>query len=428
MDINRKVAYRTLIEIEKENAYSNIALNHHIDEENPDSPAFVRDLVYGVLKNNIYLDYILVQLIPRGLKGVKKETKVLLRMGLYQLIFMNSVPEYAAVNETVKLARVYAKGRDGFVNGVLRGYERKKDHLIFPDRKSKPVDFLSIKYSYARWIVELWIEQYGIEKAEQLLKAGNCVPQLSLRVNLNKTTKEELTERLEEKGFVINSGNLSSRCIFAKGSGLLNLKEFKEGLFSVQDEASIVATEILDPKKNDIILDICAAPGGKTLSMAELMCNTGKVISCDVYPHKLELIRNESQRLQLNNVEVIENNGTVLRKEWINSADKVLVDGPCSGLGVIRKKPEIKYKEIKDNGREFARKQLDLLDISAQYVKKGGYLIYSTCTINKIENIDVVSRFLRYHQEFELERSRQLLPGVEETDGFFICKMRKRNN
>ncbi len=428
MDINRKTAYETLIEIEKENAYSNIALNHHIDLEKPDSPAFVRDLVYGVLKNRMYLDYILVQLIPKGLKGVKKEAKVLLRMGLYQLIFMNSVPEYAAVNETVKLARVYARGRDGFVNGVLRGYGRKKDQINFPDRKKNPVEYLSIKYSYAKWIVELWKEHYGLEKAEKLLEAGNRVPQLSVRVNVNRTTKEELTELLRNKGFEVTEGKLSKRCIFVKGSGLLELDEFKKGFFSIQDEASILTTEILNPEKGNTVIDICAAPGGKTLSTAELMGNTGKVISCDVYPHKLELIEKEAHRLCLDHVEVTENDGTVLRKEWIDIADRVLVDGPCSGLGVIRKKPEIKYKDIKDNGRELARKQLELLDISAQYVKKGGYLLYSTCTINKIENIDVVSRFLNYHKEFELERSRQLLPGVEETDGFFICKMRKRNN
>lgn len=428
MDINRKTAYLTLIEIEKDNAYSNIALNKHIQIHKPDAPAFVREIVYGVLKNRFFLDYYLNLLIKRGLKGVKKETHVLLQMGIYQLAFMNSVPEYAAVNETVRLARKYSKGREGFINGVLRHFAREKDILPFPDREKDLVEYLSVKYSYEKWIVKLWIEQYGEERAEELLSAGNTTPKLSLRVNVTMTTRNQLKERLEARGIEVEDGNLSSRCILAKGSEVLSTPEFKTGMFSVQDEASMVLTEIMEPAEHDQIIDICAAPGGKTLAAAEMMKNTGNVISCDIYQHKLELIENEAERLGLKNITVMENDGTVLREEWIQTADKVLVDGPCSGLGVIRKKPEIKYRVLPDDGRGLARKQLDLLEISSQYVKKGGFLIYSTCTVNKIENADVISRFLKHHEEFELIRSRQLLQGVEETDGFFICKMRKKNN
>ena len=428
MDINRKTAYCALIKIEKEDAYSNIALNLCINELKPDSPAFVRELVYGVLKNKVYLDHILDQIVTRGIKSVKKETKTILQMGLYQLIFMNSVPQYAAVNETVKLAMKYVVGREAFVNGVLRGYLRKKDKIVFPDEKKNPVEYLSVKYSYAKWIVKQWIEQYGIEKAEELLKAGNETPELSLRTNVSLITRDELKKRLAAQGIEVTSGRLSDRCIFAKGSDILSTPEFKEGLFSVQDEASMVAMEMLDPEDGELIIDICAAPGGKTLATAELMGNTGKVVSCDVYEHKLKLIEKETERLKLNNIEVIENDGTVLREEWIETADRVIVDGPCSGLGVTRRKPEIKYKELADSGRELARKQLEILETSCQYVKKDGILLYSTCTVNKIENIDVVSRFLKHHNEFELVRSRQLLQGTDETDGFFICKMRKRNN
>lgn len=428
MDINRKTAYCALIKIEKEDAYSNIALNLCINELKPDSPAFVRELVYGVLKNKVYLDHILDQIVTRGVKSVKKETKTILHMGLYQLIFMNSVPQYAAVNETVKLAMKYVVGREAFVNGVLRGYIRKKDQLVFPDENKNPVEYLSVKYSYAKWIVKQWIDQYGIEKAEELLKAGNETPALSLRTNISLITRDELKSRLAEQDIEVTDGRLSTRCIFAKGSDVLSTSEFKEGLFSVQDEASMVAMEMLEPEEGETIIDICAAPGGKTLATAELMNNTGKVISCDVYEHKLKLIEKEAERLKLNNIEVIENDGTVLREEWIETADRVIVDGPCSGLGVTRRKPEIKYRELADCGRELARKQLEILEISSKYVKKDGILLYSTCTVNKTENIDVVSRFLKHHDEFELVRSRQLLQGTDETDGFFICKMRKRNN
>ncbi len=428
MDSNRKTAYNTLLEMETNQAYSNIELNKQIGALQPDSPAFVRELVYGVIENRVYLDHILQQLIPKGLKGLKKQTLTLLRMGLYQLIFMDSVPDYAAVNEIVKMARRLVPGRDGFVNGVLRGYNKKKDQLEMPDYDTDPIKYLSLKYSFAEWIVKLWNEQYGLEKAEQLLAASNSKPQVSIRVNRLKISRKDLAERLREKGFEVERGRLSERSLFVKGSGLLDTEEFESGLFSVQDESSILAAEVLAPKNGETIIDVCAAPGGKTLAISEIMANTGRVLAFDVYEHKLELLKKEAQRLGISIIETGERDGTVLCEELIQTADRVLVDGPCSGLGVIRRKPEIKYKELEDDGRELAEKQLAILETASQYVKKGGFLLYSTCTVNKIENAEVVSRFLRKHKEYELVRSRQLLPGVDETDGFFICKMRRRNS
>lgn len=428
MDINRKTAYNTLLEMETNQAYSNIELNKQIGELQPDSPAFVRELVYGVIENRVYLDHILQQLIPKGLKGLKKQTLTLLRMGLYQLIFMDSVPDYAAVNEIVKMARRLVPGRDGFVNGVLRGYNKKKDQLEMPDYDTNPIGYLSLKYSFAEWIVKLWSEQYGLEKAEQLLAASNSKPPVSIRVNRLKISRKDLAERLRGKGFEVEHGRLSERSLFVKGSGLLSTEEFESGLFSVQDESSILAAEILAPKSGETIIDVCAAPGGKTLAISEIMANTGRVLAFDIYEHKLELLKKETQRLGIYIIETGEHDGTLLCEELVQSADRVLVDGPCSGLGVIRRKPEIKYKELEDDGRELADKQLAILETASQYVKKEGFLLYSTCTVNKIENAEVVSRFLRKHKEYELVRSRQLLPGVDETDGFFICKMRRRGS
>lgn len=428
MDINRKTAYNTLLEMETNQAYSNIELNKQIGELQPDSPAFVRELVYGVIENRVYLDHILQQLIPKGLKGLKKQTLTLLRMGLYQLIFMDSVPDYAAVNEIVKMARRLVPGRDGFVNGVLRGYNKKKDQLEMPDYDTNPIGYLSLKYSFAEWIVKLWSEQYGLEKAEQLLVASNSKPPVSIRVNRLKISRKDLAERLSGKGFEVEHGRLSERSLFVKGSGLLSTEEFESGLFSVQDESSILAAEILAPKSGETIIDVCAAPGGKTLAISEIMANTGRVLAFDIYEHKLELLKKETQRLGISIIETGEHDGTLLCEKLVQSADRVLVDGPCSGLGVIRRKPEIKYKELEDDGRELADKQLAILETASQYVKKEGFLLYSTCTVNKIENAEVVSRFLRKHKEYELVRSRQLLPGVDETDGFFICKMRRRGS
>ena len=428
MDVNRKTAYLTLLEMEKNQAYSNLELNRRIQEEQPESPAFVRELVYGVVRYRLYLDHLLSQMIANGLKGQKKRTMTLLRMGLYQILFMESVPDYAAVNETVKLARRYLPGRDGFVNGVLRSYLRKKDELHLPDREKEPIRYFSVKYSYAEWIVRLWLDQYGPEKAEELLAAGNETPALAVRVNTLKTTAQELSKTLRDAGFETERGRLSERALLVKGSGLLETEAYRSGLFSVQDEASLLAAEALTPQKGETVLDICAAPGGKTLAMAEIMENQGKISAFDIYEHKLSLLEEEAERLGVTIVETRRHDGTTERKELLETADRVLVDGPCSGLGVIRRKPEIKYKLLEDGGKALADQQLKLLEVSCGYVKKGGMLLYSTCTVNRTENTGVISRFLRRHGEFELIDSRQLLPGREEADGFFICRMRKRNS
>ncbi len=424
-DLNRRTAYQTLLEIEKNEAYSNIELNHQIRQLKPDNPAFVRELVYGVLENKIFLDYTLSQLIPKGLKGVKKPIKVLLRMGLYQMVFMDSVPEYAAVNETVKLARKVAPGRDGFLNGVLRGYGKKKEHLILPDKETDLEDYFSVKYSFDPSIVKLWLSQYGAEETERLLANSNMRPVMSIRVNQMKTTTETLMQTLTDEGFDVKRGMLSQRVLFVKGSGLLDTDSYSEGLFSVQDEASVLATEVLAPKPGDTVLDICAAPGGKTLAMAELMDGRGVIRAFDVYQHKLDLLQEEAARLGLSMIETAEQDGTVLNKALTDCADKVLVDGPCSGLGVIRRKPEIKFKPVIDEAKDLADKQLVILENACQYVKAGGDLVYSTCTINELENMGVVHRFLDGHDEFELVYHKQLLPGMDETDGFFISKFHR---
>lgn len=426
MDKNRKTAYLTLLEIERFQVYSNIELNRQIRENSPDSPAFVRELVYGVLTSQRYLDHVLNQLIPRGLKGIKKQTLVLLRMGLYQILEMDSVPEYAAVNETVKLARRFAAGREGFINGVLRGYGKKKAQLRMPDKEKQPIEYLSIRYSYAEWIVRLWIEQYGVETAESLLAAGNSTPRLCVRVNLTKTTVQGLKTYLEEKGFQVENAPYSSRALYVKGGELLSDAAYEKGWFSVQDESSVMAADSLAPQAGETVIDVCAAPGGKTLAMAEQMENRGEILAFDIYPHKLKLLNKEAERLDITVIKIEKKDGLVFDESLKECADRVLVDGPCSGLGVIRRKPEIKYKEIDDQGRELAAKQYEILSCASRYVKPGGMLLYSTCTINKIENAEVVTRFLKQHPEFELNRSRQLLPDTDGTDGFYLCTMTKK--
>ena len=424
MDLSRKTAYEILFEIEKEEAYSNLTINRFLEKNRPDNPAFIRELVYGVLENKILLDYYLDKLIPSGIKKVKKKEATLLRLGLYQLIFMDSVPDYAAVNETVTLAKKLVRGREGFINGVLRGYMKKGSEIKLPDETKDLKHYLSIKYSFPLWLIEKWDKQYGMEECKKLLEASNARPKLSIRINVNKTSREELKDYLEEKGYEVTEGTFSNRTLHVKGSGLLEDERYTEGYFSIQDEASTVAADELGAKPGETVIDVCAAPGGKTSAIAELMGNNGKVYSCDIYEHKLELIDKLAERLDLSIIEPTLLDGTSGNAEWNETADRVLADVPCSGLGVIRRKPEIKYKDITDF-RELVKIQKSILENAANYVKPGGTLVYSTCTINKDENELQVKAFLENNNGFELISEKQFLP-TEDIDGFYVCKMIKK--
>lgn len=424
MDINRKVAYLVLMDVESKKSYSNLALNHHILIQKPDSQAFVRELTYGVLENKILLDYYIDQLVKTGAASLKASDRIILRMGIYQLAYMDSVPEYAAVNESVVLSKKYCKGRSGFINGVLRGYLTKKDELTLPDPDEDLVKYLSVKYSYEPWIVELWLEDYDADFVEELLKAGNETPDTTIRFNWMKIMKKDLMAKLEENGFEVEEGRLCQNALYVKGSGLLDTGMYKQGLFSVQDESSMLVAEKLDPKHGDLVLDMCAAPGGKTMAIAERMNNTGKILASDIYRRKLNIIDREADRLGMKNVETRSWDATRVDSSLIGKADKVLVDAPCSGLGVVRRKPEIKYKAKSQETGALPRKQLAILSAASKYVKVGGTLLYSTCTINPYENQRVVDDFLKKNPNFEVEEMTQLLPNKDNTDGFFICVMK----
>lgn len=297
---------------------------------------------------------------------------------------------------------------------------------MLPSAVQDTVSYLSVKYSFEPWIVNLWCEQYGKEKTEGIMKACNETPKLSIRVNRLKTDVDSLKESLSELGFRVEKGKLSENVLFVHGTGLLETEEYRTGMFAVQDESSVVAAETLSPKPEDKVIDMCAAPGGKTLAMAELMNNRGDIKAFDVYEHKLELIHRESERLGITCITTDQGDGTVYNESLECWADKILVDGPCSGLGVIRRKPEIKYKKLTDNGKSLAEKQLAILENACRYLKAGGYMVYSTCTINRIENDDVADEFIRRHSNFEIEYRKQFIPGLDETDGFYICRMKKK--
>ena len=428
MDINRKTAYLTLIDVESRKAYSNLALNHQIIINKPSSQAFVREIVYGVLEHKLTIDYYLDQLVRNGIENLKAAELTILRMGVYQLRYMNSVPEYAAVNESVVLAKKYCRGKAGFINGVLREYLNRKMQLRLPDRGEDEVRYLSVKYSYSPWIIELWLEHYDMEFVERLLEAGNETAPLTVRLNWLKVMKKDFIDSLQKKGFEVSEGNLCQNALNVKGTGLLDSEMYKLGMFTPQDESSMLVAEKLDPQQGETIMDVCAAPGGKTTAIAERMNNTGRIIASDIYRRKLDLIDKDARRLGILNIETRSWDATRVDSSMVQKADRVLVDAPCSGLGVIRRKPEIKYKEYTDDMELLPKKQLAILSASSAYVKPGGVLLYSTCTINPRENEQVVDTFLRKNLSFRQVERKLLLPDVDKTDGFFICLMEKDEN
>ena len=426
MDANRKAAYFALLDIETKEAYSNIVLNNQKFRSKLTSPAFATELVYGVLENKILLDYIIDQIVSTGSKKLKADVRTILRMGIYQLGFMHSVPEYAAVNESVNLAKRLCRGREGFINASLRTYIRDQEKIDFPDRSKDELRYLSVKYSYEPWIIQMWLDEYDKAFVEELLEVGNHRPDFVIRVNWLKTNREELIKRIEAAGCTVERGKLYDNALYVKNAHvLIDSEMFQQGLFSIQDESSMLVAAVLDPKPGDVVMDVCAAPGGKTMAIAERMNNNGKIIASDIYIRKLGLINDEAQRLGITIVETRPWDAAKIDFKMVGKADRVLADVPCSGLGVVRRKPEIKYKQRTLEMDSLPEKQLHILSSSSAYVKPGGVLVYSTCTINPDENQKVVSEFLKENPAFVKEEAIQLMPNVNGTDGFFICKMRK---
>ena len=414
----------TLLDIEKKGAYSNLSLNENIRKMKPGEPAFVRELVYGTLKNKYLLDHYLKSFIKRGFGSLKPEILTILRMGAYQILFMDSVPSYAAVSESVNLSKKFARGRESFVNGVLRSLDRGRDSLKYPE-KDDFTRYLSIRYSLDPGLASRFIGIFGEEGAEEYLRESNKTPELAIRVNLLKTGPEELMKELEGLGFEVRRSQVSPRSLIVSGTGVLETDAFRSGRFSVQDEASTLAADILDPEPGMKVMDLCAAPGGKTAAIAELMENRGEVLAFDIYEHKLSLIEGICRRNGIQNVKALQGDGRVFMEEHEGTSDRVLTDVPCSGLGVIRRKPEIKYRDPGDT-EELVNTQKCILENGARYLKAGRALVYSTCTVDPRENRMVTEAFLMSHPGYMMEREECLSP-INGTDGFYICKILRRN-
>ena len=436
MDRNRLAAYEALYKIEKEGAYSNLAVGRAISEYRPDNEAFVRNLVYGVLENRVLIDYRLDEFIKSGIRKVQLRARILLRMGIYQIDYMDSVPEYAAVSETVRISRKKCPGLSSLVNGVLRSYLRSPVKRALPDRQQDPAAYLSVRYSYHRELADLWIGLFGEDRAEALMAAGNRTPQLTVCVNTQKTTVEQLSDILKTEGFSVEypiSGRfpeeqedaVKSHALYVRGGEVTATEAFRRGLFYIQDISSMRAVSALSPLPGQKIIDVCSAPGGKSVFAALLMKDQGKILSCDIYEHKLELIRNTLGRLGMQSIEVRKKDAAVFDPAYQESADAVIADVPCSGLGVIRRRPEIKLRMTMERIRELPSLQYSILDNASRYVKKGGRILYSTCTISEKENEEVVRKFLKSHEAYSMMVEKQLFPDLDGSDGFYFCVMRR---
>ena len=434
----REIAYKVLLDIEKNKNYSNMAINKHFKDvkmSNQDR-GLATEIIYGGIENKYYIDYMIDKLSKVKTNKMEIYVKTLLRMGIYQIMFLNSISDYAAVNETVNLAKKKNSKVSGFINGILRNVIRQKEEIGKVKTKDD-VDYLSIKYSYDKWMIRNWMIHFGKEFTEELLEANNERPNIYLRTNTLKITRDELIKKLEKQNIKAEKVNVVDEAIKVEHlKDIENNSLYKEGLFTVQDVSSMLVGKVMNPKENSLVLDVCSAPGGKTTHMATLMNNTGQVVSRDIYDHKLKLIKAASKRLGLTNVDVEEFDGMKLDRESIGKFDYVLADVPCSGLGIIRRKPEIKYKE-KEEFRQLPPIQKKILENASKYVKVGGTLIYSTCTIQDSENIDVVNEFLQKNKNFELVPIKEvnvdlenqekgymkIYPNVHNMDGFFISKL-----
>lgn len=432
----RQTALNVLIACRKEGGWSNGVLKDYLGRDRLDrrEAALATRLCYGVLQNRLLLDHYLQQLLTGKLKNLHPAVHDILHLGLYQLYFMDKIPQSAAVNECVSLTKSYCKGQKnaaGLVNAVLHNAIRQKDCL------AEPKSYVQ-RYSHPQALVDLLKGYVGKEKLEIMLRANNEIPPTVIQVNTCRITTEELKVRLEGEGVTAAPHSWMENCLVLTGTGALEqLPSFQEGLFYVQDASSKLSVLCAQLPHNSRVLDCCAAPGGKTFAAAIAMKGTGSVTSCDVYPHKAELIANGAERLQLSNVQAICRDATQPNRDWEGSFDAVIVDAPCSGYGIIRKKPDIRYKDP-DTMKDLPALQLQILTNQAKFVRPGGILMYSTCTLVRAENEGVVESFLGENPDFTLEKLQlpghfpenetgmlALIPGEYDTDGFFIARLRR---
>lgn len=439
----REIALKALYKIEKEDAYSNIALNQVLKEnKNIDERdvGLISELVYGTITWKLTLDEIIKKYSNIKLKKISVWILNILRMGIYQIIFLDKIPKSAAVNESVNLAKRYGhKSSSNFVNAILRkvSVNDYKELEEIKDDKER----ISKTTSMPMWIIEELLKQKDIKEVEEICKNSNLKPNTTIRMNKLKTNKKELEEKLLKRKIEYLEGSLEDFFVLKKVKNIENIDLFKEGFFTVQDEGAGLIVDVLDPREDEYILDACSSPGGKTTYIAEKMKNKGKIKAWDIHEHRVKLVQNAAKRLGINIIQAKTQDATEFNQDLVGKFDKILLDVPCLGLGVIKRKPDIKWKRKKEDIEEITKIQKAILNNCSKYLKKKGELVYSTCSILKEENEDIIEGFLKENSQFEFCKENEKNYGnivifgekdkyiniypSNENDGFFICKLRK---
>ncbi len=434
MDKTREAAFQILMKGIGKGAYSNIALQAlaRPDLSRTDR-AFATETVYGTISRKRSLEYVIALHASVPVRKMSPQVHVLLLMGAFQILYMDRVPDSAACNTTVELAKVHCAKSTGFVNAVLRAIARNRDSLPWPDPGEGWVKAMAIRHSYPDWMVQSWLDAFGADMAEQLMLAGNAHPPLTVRANRLRNTRDELMRLLEGENVSCSPGVLSEDAVVLHSpDGLTRLSAFREGLFSVQDESAMMVAAVVDPQPGERILDTCCAPGGKATHLAERMGNRGSVTGWDLHGNKLGLVTESADRLGIGIIRTREQDAAKdVREEW-EQYDRVLVDAPCSGTGIIRRKPDIKWNRDPSDVSALVEIQRKILYNAGRYVKPGGVLVYSTCSMEGAENEGVCSWFLSGAAEgdpvFTVEADQpyiRLYPVLPETDGFFIARFRR---
>lgn len=428
----RELVLEILMQVTKEGEYSHLVIHSVLEKYQyleKQERAFLTRVSEGTLEHMIELDYIINQFSKVKVNKMKPVIRNIMRMSVYQLKYMDSVPASAACNEAVKLAkRKGFSSLSGFVNGVLRNIARNLDQITYPKEEEDPVQFLSVCYSMPEWIVTKWIRDYGMEQTKETLSAFLTDAPIMIRTNCTKISPAALEERLKSEHVTVKKVTLEDAkeldyAFLISGFDYLNaLPSFREGLFYVQDISSMMVAEYADPKEGDVVVDVCAAPGGKSIHIAEKLNGTGMVFARDLTEYKVSLIEENIARHQLANIKAQQQDALVLDESMIGKADIVVADLPCSGLGVMRKKTDIKYKMDETKQKDLEKLQREMLAVVQKYVRAGGTLLYSTCTINRGENEENAAWFLKEYPEFELVKSKQFFPKKEYGDGFFLAK------
>ena len=452
MNSSRKLIVEILDRMEKQDSYLNILLPSYFLKHRLDSldKALLQEISYGVTRFKKKLDWIIGQFLVYKDKQIPLTVRNILRIAVYQFFYLEKIPDYAIVNESVELVKNSSyQGYAGMINAVLRNIIRKSTEIIWPDRVEEPVKYISVFYSFPEWLVERWIKRFGLEMCQDICAASNIRSDLALRVNILKIDMAQFQKILTQ--FKISfklSPFLPDIALNVRDfADIANSPIYRKGLFSIQDESSMLASEFLAPLAGETIIDMCSGPGGKTAHIAQIMQSKGTIFALEKNKSRLEMVQKEASRLGIDMIVPVLADSCLLIKEYLEKADKILVDAPCSGTGVIRKKPDIKWKKWGRNYfKELNKTQENLLETAARYLKPGGELLYTTCSLEKEENEDIILRFLKKNTNFVVRESSQfvkekglvkydssikeaiqIVPGYSGSnmDGFYIVKMRK---